>query len=197
MKKEIRRKIESISNEIGSAAAAAEAERIIEDLENEYEKNLSEGMSELDAYREILINVNAIEALLRNMPKTDAEVKRDERKKNAAKLKKKLDKVSSVLWLATVLIYFLFSFTVGYWHLSWLIFLYATIGQIIIGMVQNYNSGKSLKHTLRDGLSGILWLGTVIVYFLFSFTVGYWHLTWLIFIVATIVQIILTSITNE
>ena len=197
MKKEIRRKIKTISDGIGSAAAKEEAERLILDLEAEYDKNVSSGMSELDAYRKVLINVEAIEDLLRNMPRTDAEIERDDAKKRSLALQERLHKISTVMWLSTVVLYFLFSLTFGYWHLSWLIFLYAAIGQITIGMVQHYNSGTSLKKTVRDGLTAILWLSTVIAYFIISFTFGHWHLTWLIFILALIVQIILPSFTKE
>ncbi len=189
MKREISRKIKAISDEIGTVAAAAEAERIIEDLENEYDARIANGMSELDAYRDILVNIREIEALLRSMPKTDAESSSASRKADMKKLSKQLGTISSVMWLITVAAYILLSFKTGDWHISWLIFLYTSILQTILDMIKAYNSGK----TLKNGLSSILWLVCVIVYFLISFSSGAWALTWLIFIAGAIVQVIIDA----
>ena len=54
--------------------------------------------------------------------------------------------------------------------------------------VKKINRKKPLRRVLKSGLTAILWLLTVILYFVISFASGSWHLTWLIFPCAVIVQ---------
>ena len=190
MKKEIRRKIKEISKEVGSAATEAEAERIIEDLESEYDAKVASGLSELEAYRSILVNTKAIEELLESMPKTEAEIEREERRASRTSGMKKLDALSAVLWLATVIVYFLVSFAFSNWHISWLIFIYASMVQCIIDMARRYNEGGGLREILHNGLTSIFWLAVVVVYFAVSFAFSNWHISWLIFVAASAVQVI-------
>lgn len=197
MKKEIRRKIEAISDKVGTLAAEAEAERIIEDLESEYDSKVASGQSELEAYRSILVNVQAIEELLRSMPQTEEEISREERRASRKAGMKALDTVSTVMWLVTVIAYFIVSFAFSNWHVSWLIFIYASIVQAIIDMVKQYNKGKKLRAVLHDGLTAIFWMAVVIVYFIVSFALSNWHISWLIFVAATIVQVIIDAITKK
>lgn len=191
MKRELHRKIESICNEIGTSAASAACEDIVHDLESEYDKRVSVGMSELDAYRDVLKNIDEIKKKLDSLPKTDAETAEKAAKESLKNLKNILGKVSTIMWLSIVILFFYASFTSGNWHISWLIFLWGSICQNVLDMVINYNKGKPLKKVLRSGLSSILWLLTVIAYFLISFASGAWATTWLIFIFGAILQTVL------
>ena len=191
MKRELHRKIESICNEIGTSAASAACEDIVHDLESEYDKRVSVGMSELDAYRDVLKNIDEIKKKLDALPKTDAEIAEKAAKESLKNLKNILGKVSTIMWLSIVILFFYASFTNGNWHISWLIFLWGSICQKVFDMVINYNKGKPLKKVLRSGLSSILWLLTVIAYFLISFASGAWATTWLIFIFGAILQTVL------
>lgn len=197
MRKEIYKTIKSLCDEIGTEAAYSQAEKITSDLEREYDERVKAGMSELDAYRDVLRGIEKIEEMLKSMPKTDDEAARENRKADLKRLKRTLGSISSWMWIITVIVYVLFSFKFGYWHLSWLIFLYSSILQNIINMVSKYNSGKSLRRTLKSGLSSILWLLTVILYFLISFTLGGWNVTWVIFLIGTLIQKIINSATQE
>ena len=197
MKKEIRRKIKEISDKVGTAAAEAESERIIEDLENDYDSKVASGQSELEAYRSILSNTQAIEELLSSMPKTEEEIASEERRAGRKAGMKRLDTVSTVMWLLSVIVYFVVSFKFSNWHISWLIFIYAAIVQAILDMVKQYNDGKGLRAVLHDGLTAVFWMAVVIVYFIVSFAFSNWHISWLIFVAAAIVQVIIDAITKE
>lgn len=188
MREEIYKKIKSISDAVGTSGAAMKAQEISEDLVREYDDKISAGMDELRAYRAVLKDVKKIEEILRSMPKTDEEILKEERKENHKKANDVLASLSSILWIATVIGYVLISFSIGRWHLTWLVFLYSSILETIIGMVRKYNKGHSLKKVMRSGLSSVIWLSTIILYFLISFNLGYWHLTWLIFLAAALVQ---------
>ncbi len=193
MKREISKKIKSISDSIGSSAAAAESERIITVLEREYDAKIRAGMSELDAYRSVLQNVGEIEALLKSMPKTEDEISREMRLRSEKSFWKALRTISSIIWILAVIAFFaLRGLTDGL--PTWLVFIYAAVLQNVVSMVKRYNSGKSLKKTLRGGLSAILWLLCVIVFFLIRRFVGS---AWLIFLIGVIAQMIINAMTKE
>ena len=139
-------------------------------------------MSELDAYRDVLKNVDEIKKMLDSLPITEDEQRgrqnRDSYKDNA----KVIDKISSALWLLVVLVYLAFSLRFGGWRYTWLIFLWGSIGQTLMNMVKKYNRGTPLKKVLRGGISKMMWLAIVIAYFFISFVFGGWSYTWLIFI---------------
>lgn len=196
MKREIERKVKSLCDEIGSSAAAA-CEKVTRDLGNEYDKLVAEGKAELDAYRDVLKDLDKIKETLASLEKTPAEKAAETKKSKMKDLKKITGKISTCMWLLTVILYFLISFTFGGWHITWLIFLWGSMGEIVLDMVVNYNKGKPLRKVLKSGVSGIMWLLTVILYFIISFATGKWGITWIIFLLATLIQTVIGWIFNE
>ena len=182
MDREIKRTVKKLCDEVGSAAAAAACDDLTEDIEKAYNERVKAGMSELDAYRDVLKNVDEIKKMLDSLPITEDEQRgrqnRDSYKDNA----KVIDKISSALWLLVVLVYLAFSLRFGGWRYTWLIFLWGSIGQTLMNMVKKYNRGTPLKKVLRGGISNMMWLAIVIAYFFISFVFGGWSYTWLIFI---------------
>ena len=69
MKDELNKKIRELCNSAGSSAACAMAPVLTEDLDRKYDERVAAGMSELDAYRDVLRSVDRIEAMLRALPK--------------------------------------------------------------------------------------------------------------------------------
>ena len=198
MKNELNKKIKKLCDEAGTAAAAEKYSELTEQLDTKFDARVQSGMSELDAYREILKDLDQIRDLLDSLPKTEDEEERSSRQKSYKWLSQNLSRISGCMWIAAAMYYFALSITSGGWHLTWLIFPWTVMGQILLGMVKSYNRGKSLKKVLKSGLSGMLWIAAVIVYFLFSFTLGSaWHLTWLIFPFTIILQIILNSLFTD
>ena len=179
MDREIKRTVKKLCDEAGSAAACDD---LTEDIEKAYNERVKAGMSELDAYRDVLKNVDEIKKMLDSLPITEDEQRgrqnRDSYKDNA----KVIDKISSALWLLVVLVYLAFSLRFGGWRYTWLIFLWGSIGQTLMNMVKKYNRGTPLKKVLRGGISNMMWLAIVIAYFFISFVFGGWSYTWLIFI---------------
>lgn len=191
MKQELERKIKSVCQKAGSSAAAAKYSELAEKLGKEYDQRVAAGMSELDAYRDVLKNIDEIEAILRAMPKTEEDFARDQAKARGKKMSKLLGTASSVLWLAAVLLFFVLNrtFRVG---ISLLVFPWAAMGQTFLDMTGKILKGKPTRKVLREGLSGILWLGAVIVFFLFRWYF-FWD-GWLVFVAAAIVQVILSAV---
>lgn len=108
-----------------------------------------------------------------------------------------LDKASALLWVGTSLVYFLWSLTFGGWHYTWLIFLWATLGQIILSGAEDYNKNLNIRKTMHDTVSGCLWVGAVILFFLAGFGLGLWRFSWLVFLAATAVQILLGAFLGD
>ena len=212
MKDMLNQKIRDLCGEAGSASAAAMAPRLIDDLDREYDKRVDAGMSELDAYRDVLRSVDRIEAMLRALPKdppreeAKTEPAADEwdpmadfsqRMAGRRALSFYLDKASALLWVGTTLVYFLWSLTFGGWHYTWLIFLWATLGQIVLSGAESYNKHLNLRKTMMETMSGCLWVGAVILFFLAGFGLGLWRYAWLIFLAATGVQILLSAFLDD
>ena len=197
MKNELNRKIRKLCESAGSSAAAAKYDELSQQMNAEYDARIKAGMSEIDAYRDVLRDVDKIQELLNSLPKSDEDDERVSRQKSFKWLSKNLSRISGCMWIATANVYLLFSMTYGRWEITWLIFLWTTIGQIVLNMVKKYNRGVKLKKVLKGGLSGILWIAVTMVYFLFSMVVGYWHLTWLLFPFAAILQIILNAMFSD
>lgn len=197
MKKEIEKKIKELCNDAGSAAAAEICPDLTEDIERAYDERVAAGMSELDAYRDVLRNVDDIKKMLDSMPLTEDE-ERGRRTKDSRKYNEKLlDKICSSLWLLVVIVYLLFSLTFGGWWYTWLIFLWGAIGQTFFDMIKKYNRGTPLKKVLRKGISAIMWLAITIAYFVFSFATGKWALTWILFIFGALLENVINIFCKE
>ena len=197
MKNELNRKIRKLCDSAGSAAAAAKYDELTKQMNADYDARIKAGMSEIDSYRDVLRDVDKIQELLNSLPKTEEDDERISLQKSYKWLSKNLSRISGCMWIATAIVYLLFSMTYGGWEITWLIFLWTTIGQIVLNMVKKYNRGVKLKKVLKGGLSGILWVAVTILYFLFSMIVGYWHLSWLIFPFTVILQIILNALFSD
>ncbi|MBQ4353705.1 MAG: hypothetical protein IJC71_02310 [Clostridia bacterium] len=197
MKRELKKTIRQLCDEVGTAAAAEKMNELTGELTEEYDKRVQAGMAELDAYRDVLKDIGRIREMLESLPTSEEDEDRWGRETGRKNLERILSKISTCMWLCTVIVYFLFSVYFGAWHYSWLIFLWSSIGQIIMGMVKKVNRGKPLKRVLKSGLTSILWLITVILYILLSFMSGAWHLTWLIFPGAAIIQTFFSIFTQD
>ena len=192
MKKELKKKLESMCDEIGTAAAEEKIDEMVERVSAEFDRKVSDGQSELDAYRELLADVDKIKEMLESLPETDEEAEAKERKKGAKKMNALLDSIEACMWLLTVVAYFAVSFLFGHWHMTWLIFLSSAIGSVLFDMLRKYNKGVPFEKVMDQEFSGVLWLGIVIAYFLYSFTVGgwAWSYSWLIFILGAVIEVI-------
>lgn len=204
MKKELKKKLKSILDESGGAEAAYEIERLAERVEEEFDKRVSEGKSELDAYREILSNTDKIKKMLEKLngkrveteEEKIAKAERAERERNFKRAKAILDSIEACMWILTVFVYIAFSMLFGHWHLTWLIFLSASIGSVLLDMVRKCTRGVPFEEVMHNEFSGVLWLAIVIVYFLYSFTVGgvAWTYSWMIFLLGAVIEVIRNGI---
>lgn len=119
-------------------------------------------------------------------------------------LKSIKDAVISVMWLAIVIIYFLVSFLHGGWTVTWLIFVIGaalTVAVNTASKIMKYSragddpeSRIKLLSTVEGGVTSIMWLAIVVVYFIGSFASCRWDISWLIFVVGAAAQIIISLV---
>ena len=190
MKRELNKKIISVCEEAGTAAAREKCGELMDNADREYDELVSSGMTELDAYREMMKRIDEIQRIVDSLPKDEPSPGEKKDRENGRKtLKMLLDKTSTVMWLVTVLLFFVISLASGKWYVTWVIFLVAAMGQILLDTLKDLNgSKKSRKKLIKSCASSCLWLTAVSLYFIISFASGLWGLTWLIFVAAAIAQ---------
>ena len=197
MKNELNKKIQEICDSLGTDAARAMEPKLIENLDKQFDERVAAGMSEIDAYRDVLKNTDRIKEILREYQVSEAELAVKNHKEAAENLDFYLRRTSAVMWVATVMGFFLIGSTTDEWGLALLSFLWTTIGQIILSMVSRYNHTMNLKKAMRRGFSGILWVGVTMLYFLIGDVADIWSGTLLLFPCAVIVQILLNTFLSD
>ncbi|MBE6614899.1 MAG: hypothetical protein E7631_06310 [Ruminococcaceae bacterium] len=198
MREQLRREIVKRTGEyVQSAAAAAAYEEESTKIAAEFDRLVAEGKTELEAYRAMLDDIEAMKLLLASIP--PSEKIREEQAKKEKRLNRKFRKMAGgmqgILWILTPIWYFLSSFMTGNWHLTWLIFLGSAAGSILLDILVKYNEGTPLRKC--GGWHGIFWLCLVMFYFTFSFASGQWALSWLLFPAGAIVEILWKMLDNK
>jgi hypothetical protein len=188
-----------------SAAAFTETlDRLTEAAGEEYDRIVSAGKTDLDAYRgaveKVAPELNRSAVLLKDAKGQSEEKASDPDKEKDRKNDPEQETISSiesaahaVLWLVTVAAYFTISFIFNCWNVSWIMFLSAAAGSVIIDMVFALNRGRTILDEW-DNLNGVVWLTVTGIYFLVSFLTGQWAFTWLIFIAAIAASVILDTV---
>ena len=190
MKKELNKKIIEICEEAGTAAAAQKCGEIMDELDREYDARIESGMTQIEAYRDVLGRLDEIKKLVESLPAEESEEEEADRRQGHKTLKRIIDKVESIMWVASAPLYLLMSFSTHKWKYTWLMFLVFALVQVILDTVVDSNDGKKdRRKVINGGKSAILWIFTTLLYFIISFATHRWAITWIIFIGAVIVQI--------
>lgn len=198
MREQLRKEIVKRTGEyVQSAAAAAAYEEESAKIAAEYDRLVAEGKTELEAYRAMLDDIEAMKLLLAAIP--PSEKIREEQAKKEKRLNRKFRKMvggmQGILWILTPIWYLLSSFVTDMWHLTWLVFLGSAAGSILLDILVKYNEGTPLRKC--GGWHGIFWLCLVMFYFTFSFASGLWALSWLLFPAGAIVEILWKMLENK
>lgn len=206
MKDKLRDHIERNLVRRGASKDAGEfagiVDRLTGEAEAEYDRIVASGRTDLEAYRgaveKVMPELNRSVVLLKGTGGgTDADGSSDKKEEEKDPEKEAISALEStahaVLWLVTVAAYFAISFIFGHWNITWIMFLSAAAGSVVINMVFALNRGRTIVDEW-DNLNGIVWLLTIGVYFLVSFLTGKWAFTWLIFIAAIAATVILDAV---
>lgn len=94
--------------------------------------------------------------------------------------------VTGLVALLAVACFFILGFTIGAWHIVWVVFLAIPITGIIMDII-----GK--KKDVGGAIVGIVAILAAIVFFLMGFFLHIWHVAWIVFlavpITATVINI--------
>lgn len=166
----------------------------------------AEGRSEEAAYSVAIAGIGDLRELITEL-KTDPDApsipapgknpaqtqNSSNRKPGKSRVRRLRDNIDSILWMGTLILYFMLSFGTGAWFITWIVFLIAPAVENIYHAVfdlcakseQNvpYEEPENIR-TLRRSLSGALWLIMVAIYMLVSFATGSWYISWVIFFLA-------------
>ena len=98
--------------------------------------------------------------------------------------------IVSLTALLAAAVFLILGFTMGAWHIAWVVFLAIPIVSIIVDIVVNRKdaSGK---------ISGIVSLLCVAAYMLMGFVWGLWHPGWIIFLAIPISGVIVKIFTGK
>lgn len=131
--------------------------------------------------------------MILNGKKESKEEKKDD---NHSPLQKS---VSSLVWAIGLAVYFLWSFSTGSWHITWVIF--PVLGALddlaveAVGRKESANtiafSAESVSRKTVGKCIGAAGLG---LYFVVSFATGAWAATWLIFLITGAVKELVNAI---
>ncbi len=197
MREQLRKEIVKRTGEfVQSAQAAAVYEEESKKIAAEYDRLVAQGMTELEAYRAMLSDIEAMKAALAAVSAAaEAEAETARNAEKAASQKKKsfrklAGSMQAILWLLTPLWYFVYSAVSGNWHLSWLTFLGSAAGSVLIDILVKYHEGKPLKECA--GWHGVFWIVLTMAYFVVSFQLGgiAWAFTWMLFPAGAAVEVL-------
>ena len=189
MKDELEKKIRSICDEAG---ATARADEMVETFGHQYDARIRAGMSEIDAYRDVLRNLDRIQQAARVIRDTDEEIALRVHREACENLKFYLNKTSQGLWILTFIAFMILCLR-GSARYAWILFPWTACGQLILQTVEDYNKKMRTRQSLFGGLSGLLWVGTATLFFvsllIFHVSARY---AWLLFPAAAFGEVLLT-----
>ena len=67
---------------------------------------------------------------------------------------------------------------------------YKKADDTVVEEFKEWNSSQKKKKSIQNSVSTIIWMITLVVYFLISFLTMAWHITWLMFLIGVCVQAI-------
>lgn len=206
MREQLRKEIVKRTGEyVHSAAAAAVYEEESAKITENYDQMVSEGKSELEAYRAMLDDIEAMKITLSAIPPSETEQDANTngskigqfwaahnanraRKKENKEFRKMVGSMQGLLWLLTFIWYFLYSIHSGNWATSWLTFLGSAAGSVLLNIVVKHNEGTPWKKC--GGWHGVFWIVLTMLYFSSSFFRGNWATSWLLFPAGAAVEVL-------
>lgn len=207
MKERLRKHIEALFEETPVTKRTIELkEELYANSVERYEDLVGDGIEQEDAYKTVISSIGNIHELI------DSIVLEEENAKSDNELYKKfalLKSIAASLYVLSFVVFFGVLFFNGNGLLaiigaalvciapvginvytSNMIPKYKKSSNNVVEDFREWQSNKDSNKEIKDAVSGIIWLVTVIVYFLVSFSTGAWYITWVLFLVAVCIQII-------
>lgn len=198
MEKKIIKYVEGVFAEVPSTDKTQRIkEEIIQNLLDKYADLVKSGKSEEDAYAIAISSGGDLSGIVADLKGEDVHYNYNYEKqfckmyeKEYAREKKKCANFNSMLWPIITCVYLICSFLTYSWSFSWIIFLLGSL----ISAVYRFIVIKSNRKVRHGALNSIVWLTAVSLYFILSFTIRRWDMTWILFILAIPVNKMLSLI---
>ncbi len=174
-------------------------EELLANLEEKYADLLAEGYSETDAYASVITGLGDAEELIASLSREPEP--RDYASEDLRAQTAQIVSTSAFLYCLSIAAFLLVRMVLGNtlgWVAFWVVAGFATAQTVYHLMthpeiVRGFSRlPRKRRKQLRGTISSILWLSTVILYFVISFAFGGWALSWLIFLVSAILEQIIT-----
>lgn len=205
-------KLEKYINELFQDAPKTKKVRELKDeltcdLEEKYKDLIKDGKSEQVAYREVISGIGDIEELLSTLSQETVSKKQI----NTQEIRKKNALVVSIcvalyilMFIAIVVLdelvgapdYLIATVLFGGGGIPTCILIYHFMSipkyekeeEIFVEEYREHHHLTHRNREIRNSISSILWILTTIIYFLISFQFGAWNISWIIFIIAALIE---------
>lgn len=171
-------------------------EELLANLEEKFEDLLSAGYKEEDAYASVISGLGDAESLIASLSvePEPRDITYEESRRQTAQTVASSAFLYCIAMAAFLLVKMVFGTTLG-WVAFWVIAAFAT-GQVVYHYMTRPAAARrplsqysrKRRKQIHGSVSSILWVGTTALYFVYSFNFGSWHISWIIFLIATIVQ---------
>jgi len=176
-------------------------EELLANLEEKFEDLLAAGYSEEDAYASVISGLGDAESLIASMSiePEPRDVSYEEVRRHTAQTVSSSAFLYCIAVAALLLVGQVFKSSALGWVAFWVISAFAT-GQIVYHYMtrplaedrpRTSKWSKKRRKQIKGTLSGILWVFATMVYVGVSFSTDAWHITWVIFLLATIAQLVM------
>lgn len=178
-------------------------EELLANLEEKYEDLLAAGYSEEDAYASVISGLGDAESLIASLSvePEPREIPYEEARRDTAQTVASSAFLYCIAVAAFMLVRMVFGSTLG-WVAFWVIAAFAT-GQVVYHYMTRpaaarrpplSKQSKKRRKQIQGTASGILWMVATMLYMLISFESGAWHISWIIFLLTTIAQLVMNLI---
>jgi len=178
-------------------------EELLANLEEKHEDLLAAGYSEEDAYASVISGLGDTESLIASLSvePEPQDMPYEEARRYTAQTVASSAFLYCIAVAAFLLVRMVFGSTLG-WVAFWVIAAFAT-GQVVYHYMTrpidtehrpHSKWSKKRRKQIKGSMSGILWVVATMIYFVVSFGTNNWHISWMIFLVATIAQLILNLV---
>lgn len=207
MNEKLRAYIESLFEDAPKNKKTIELkEEILQNLIDKYNDLLGEGKSEDAAYNIAIASVGDISELIRELNKNNpntVEMNQNSRGKNAWMVA-----VSVMLYIFSVIPVIVMQDENGVILMFVIVGLatgliiyygmtkpkYQKIDDTLVEEFKEWKSKSTEQNSMFKAISSVIWLITVAIYMLISFATGAWHITWILFLIASAVTSIVKAI---
>lgn len=189
MEKKIIKYVDGVFAEVPTSERSQRIkEEIVQNLIDKYRDLIKSGKPEEDAYAIAISSGGDLSGIVADLKGETVHYNYNYEKqfckvyeKEYAREKKKFQTFNSILWPVVTCIYLIFSMLLkSSWYYSWIIFLLGCV----VSSAFKFCVVKSNDKVRRGALNSLVWMSATSLYFILSFTILRWDMTWILFVLA-------------